>query len=247
MRRLVGWVVAADHVSPPFELLKIPLPSRPEKTTDVPSRTIEQYGQVSLIGLEHTPELESQVPALWQASRAVQAMGFAPTQIPVWQESVRVHALPSLQGDPFALIGFEQIPVDVLQEPTVWHWSSAEQTTGFAPTQIPAWQESVRVQALPSLQGDPSNLTGLEQEPVAGLQVPALWHWSSAVQTSGLAPTQTPAWQVSVCVQALPSSQVAPSFVPSQAALALQDALDITSKAHNTSDFAGDTTKVLNK
>src|SRR5437867_2811172 len=42
--------------------------------------------------------------------------------------------------------------------------------------------------------------------PVAGLQVPGSWHWS-AVQTTGLAPTQLPFWQVSVCVQASPSLQ----------------------------------------
>ena len=33
---------------------------------------------------------------------------------------------------------------------------------------------------------------GFEQMPVAGLHVPAVWHWSLAVQTTGL-PVQTPA------------------------------------------------------
>jgi len=61
------------------------------------------------------------------------------------------------------------------------------------------------VQALPSLQALPLTLAGFEHVPVAGLQVPAMWHWSEAVQTTGLLPVHTPLWQVSVCVQALPS------------------------------------------
>src|SRR5262249_46311051 len=43
-----------------------------------------------------------------------------------------------------------------------------------------------------------------------GSHTPALWHWSAAVQTTG-APVQLPAWQLSPCVHALPSSQVVPS------------------------------------
>ena len=55
-----------------------------------------------------------------------------------------------------------------------------------------------------------SSLAGLEQVPVAGLHVPASWHWSLAVQTTGFEPVHVPLWQVSVCVQALPSLQVVP-------------------------------------
>jgi hypothetical protein len=50
------------------------------------------------------------------------------------------------------------------------------QVTGLLPVQIPAWQVSVRVQALPSLQVEPSPLAGFEQAPFAGSQVPATWH-----------------------------------------------------------------------
>jgi hypothetical protein len=67
------------------------------------------------------------------------------------------------------------------------------------------------VQALPSLQVLPSVFVGFEHMPVAGLQVPAVWHWSRAVQLTGLAPVQAPFWQVSDWVQALPSLQVLPS------------------------------------
>jgi hypothetical protein len=41
----------------------------------------------------------------------------------------------------------------------------------------------------------PLALAGLEHVPLAGSQVPALWHWSDAVQTFGV-PVHTPDWQV---------------------------------------------------
>jgi hypothetical protein len=53
-------------------------------------------------------------------------------------------------------------------------WSS--QLTAPPPTQAPAVQASPAVQALLSLHPVPSGAAGLEQAPVAGLQVPATWH-----------------------------------------------------------------------
>jgi hypothetical protein len=52
---------------------------------------------------------------------AVQLTGLVPVHIPLWHESVWVHALPSLQLAPFAAAGLEQIPVEGLQVPTAWH------------------------------------------------------------------------------------------------------------------------------
>src|SRR2546430_8208437 len=89
------------------------------------------------------------------------------------------------------------------QVPGAWHWSAAVHTTGFAPTQAPAWQVSLCVHALASLQLVPLGLAGLLQVPDAGLQVPAVWHWSAAGDTTGVAPTQAPARPVSRCVRAL--------------------------------------------
>jgi hypothetical protein len=66
------------------------------------------------------------------------------------------------------------------------------------------------VHGSPSSQDAPSGLGGFEQIPVPGSHVPASWHWSLAMQTTGLPPTQVPFWQVSVCVHALLSSQGAP-------------------------------------
>src|SRR2546428_429226 len=97
-------------------------------------------------------------------------------QVPAWQESDWVQASPSVQVLPFGLWGLEQLPLAGSQVPATWHCPSAAQTTGFAPTQAPAWQVSVCVQPSPSLQVEPSALFGLEQVPVAGSQVPTSWH-----------------------------------------------------------------------
>src|SRR5262245_9892048 len=115
-----------------------------------------------------------------------------------------------MQTVPFGLSGLEQMPLAGSQTPASWHWSRAVQTTGLAPAQAPASQVSVWVQASPSVQAVPFGLSGLEQMPLAGSQTPASWHWSRAVQTTGVAPTQSPASQVSVWVQASPSVQALP-------------------------------------
>jgi hypothetical protein len=83
--------------------------------------------------------------------------------------SVWVHALPSLQVDPLIFGGFEHTPVPVLQTPTSWHWSDAVHVTELAPVQTPAWQVSVWVHALPSLQVEPFGLSASVQVPVAEL------------------------------------------------------------------------------
>src|SRR5438477_374544 len=122
-----------------------------------------------------------------------------PTQMPASQASVRVQALPSSQGAPSSLAGLLQAPVVGSQVPAVWHWSAAVHTTGFAPTQAPAWQVSLCVHALASLQLVPLGLAGLLQTPDAGSQVPAVWHWSAAVHTTGLAPRSEEGRVGSVC------------------------------------------------
>src|SRR5438093_1071062 len=170
-----------------------------------------QGAPLALAGLLQTPVAGLQAPAVWHWSAAVHTTGLAPTQAPAAQVSVCVQALPSSHGAPLSLAGLLQAPDAGLQTPAVWHWSAAVHTTGFVPAQMPASQASVCVQALPSSHGAPSSLAGWLQTPVAGLQVPAVLHWSAAVHTTGFAPTQAPAAQVSVCVQASPSSQGVPS------------------------------------
>jgi hypothetical protein len=87
-----------------------------------------------------------------------------------------VQALPSLQPVPSGAAGLEQAPVEESHVPATWHWSAAAQVTGLAPTQLPAWQVSDWVQALPSLHPLPLGAAGLEQAPVVASQVPATWH-----------------------------------------------------------------------
>jgi hypothetical protein len=67
------------------------------------------------------------------------------------------------------------------------------------------------VQALLSRSHEaPGAFSGLLQTPLLALHVPTEWHWSEALQTTGLPPEQFPDWQVSVRVQALPSSHWVP-------------------------------------
>ena len=162
------------------------------------------------VGLEHAPLLGLQVPAAWHWSLAVHVTGLEPAHTPAWHESTCVQALPSLQLVPFGRAGLEQTPLDGSHVPAAWHWSPATHVTGFDPVHVPLWQLSVTVQALPSLQLVPLAAVGFEQTPVLGLHVPAVWHWSSAVQVTGLDPVHVPLSHASLCVHALPSLQVAP-------------------------------------
>jgi hypothetical protein len=61
------------------------------------------------------------------------------------------------------------------------------------------------VQTSPSLHAVPSCAGRFEHSPVAGSHVPVTWHWSLGVHTTGFDPVQTPPWQASFLVQALPS------------------------------------------
>ena len=63
---------------------------------------------------------------------------------------------------------------------------------------------------MPSLHAAPLAAAGFEQAPVEGSHVPAMWHWSDAVQATGLEPLHIPFWQLSVWVQALLSLQDVP-------------------------------------
>src|SRR2546427_783189 len=148
-------------------------------------------------GFEHTPVDGLQVPATWHWSLAVQVTGLLPVQTPDRQESVWVQALPSLQAVPSGASGFEHAPVDGLQVPATWHWSLAVQATGLLPVLSTDRAASELVPLSPPVQVPPSGASGLEHAPVEGLQVPATWHWSLAVQMTGLPPVQTPDWQVS--------------------------------------------------
>jgi hypothetical protein len=161
-------------------------------------------------GLVHWPVEGSHAPATWHWSEAVQVTGFDPVHAPLWQASAWVQALPSLHGVPLEAAGLVHCPVVGSHVPATWHWSKAVQATWLPALQTPAWQVSFRSHALPSLQAVPSATAGLLHCPVVGLQAPAAWHESEAVQVTGFDPTHAPAWQVSFCVQALPSLHAVP-------------------------------------
>ena len=148
------------------------------------------------------PEGPSAPPA------GIRTMG-EPAQLPFRQWSPCVQALWSSQVVPSGSVAVTHWSSKSSQLP-VWH-SLPPQVRPVWRTQWPDWHHAVFVQNLPSSQSDSSGRTLEEQVPVDGLQVPALWHWSKAVQTTGLLPVQMPAWQVSVCVQTLPSLHVVPS------------------------------------
>jgi hypothetical protein len=76
------------------------------------------------------------------------------------------------------------------------------------PPQLPfAWQLSPTIHTLPSSQL-PLFTAGAGQ-PLAGTQLPAVWHWSAPVQETAAPPPQTPFdWHVSPVVQALLSLQL---------------------------------------
>jgi hypothetical protein len=85
-----------------------------------------------------------------------------------------VQALLSLQVVPFGSAGLEHAPLVGLHVPAAWHWSAAEHATGFEPVHAPAWQVSLCVQVLPSVQVVPFGTAGLEHAPLAGSHAPAL-------------------------------------------------------------------------
>ena len=107
-------------------------------------------------------------------------------QAPLWQVSVPLQALPSLQDVPFATGGFWQTP--------------AVQTFEV--------QEFPSAQSLPLSQGRQPAMGALLQ-PVLALQVSVVQALPSS--QSGVEPAaQAPLWQVSVPLQAFPSLQDVP-------------------------------------
>jgi hypothetical protein len=117
-----------------------------------------------------------------------------------------------LHGVPFGTsVGVEHAPVEGLHAPATWHWSLAEQVTGFDPVHTPDTHALRCMHGLLPVHAVPSVAAGFEHTPVDGLHVPATWHWSVAVQVTGLVPVHTPETHASVGVQAFPSSHQVPS------------------------------------
>lgn len=118
--------------------------------------------------------------------------GVPGVHVPDWQVSVPLQTLPSVQFVPFETTTWVT-PVTGLQESAVHGLLSS--TTGALPAvQVPAWHVSAPLQTVPSAHAVPLALAGFEHWPLEALQVPASWQESEPTQTTGLEPTQVPAW-----------------------------------------------------
>src|SRR5881628_639179 len=165
-------------------------------------------------GFEHMPVLVLQVPAVWQASEAVQVTGgVVCVHTPLSQVLIPLHMFPSSQSAPLLFAGFEHMPVLVLQVPAVWQASEAGQVTGgVVCVHTPLSQVLIPLHMLPSSQSAPLVFAGFEHMPVLVSQVPAVWQASEAVQvTGGVVCVHTPLWQVLIPLHMSPSSPSAPS------------------------------------
>ena len=122
-----------------------------------------------LVWVQPVPALQ---PSSVQTLPSSQLGGGPPTQLPPLQWSLVVQASLSLHG---AVLLMWVQPVLAVQLSVV-HGLPSSQLGGEPPVQMPAWQVSLVVQALPSSQSVPFGLIRSEHAPVAGLQVPAMWH-----------------------------------------------------------------------
>src|SRR3990172_8078421 len=139
-----------------------------------------------------------------------------PRQAPAEQVSLVVQALPSSHTVPLAT-AVNTHPVAGLQLSVVQALLSL-QLDAAPPTQAPAEQVSLFVQALPSLHGA---VLLVCTHPVAGLQESSVQTFASS-QLVAAPPTQAPAAQVSLVVQALASLQAAVLLVYTQPVAGVQ-------------------------
>src|SRR5256712_13534305 len=140
---------------------------------------------------------------------------------PLWQVSPVVQGLPSSHG----VLSGPGVPAPrppwqvslLVQEFSSSH--AAPASSAALPTQVPFWQVSAAVQALPSSQLVP--VSGVTVQLDVPSQVRVL-HWSE-VQVIAVPTHCPPPSQVSLKVQALPSSQPGPvGGVTAQLAVRLQ-------------------------
>jgi hypothetical protein len=82
------------------------------------------------------------------------------------------------------------------------------QTTAVPGVQVPLWQVSAPLQALPSPQLPPLVTGAFVQAPVAGAQVSVV-HVLPSLQLTGAPAAHVPPWHVSAPLQAFPSPHAA--------------------------------------
>jgi hypothetical protein len=110
-------VPAAWHWSEAVQTIAVPPQTPLVHASDVVQALLSsQVVPLAIVGLLHTPAV--QVPATWHWSEAVQTIA-VPPQTPLVHTSDVVHALLSLQVEPFVLIGLLHTPAE--QVPASWH------------------------------------------------------------------------------------------------------------------------------
>src|SRR2546426_263486 len=147
-------------------------------------------------------------PELAAAPQGVPASAAMPMHPPLSQVSSVVQALPSSHG----VLSGSGVPAQtppwqvslLVQEFSSSH--AAPSSSAALPTQVPFWEVSAAVQALPSSQLVP--VSGVTVQLAVPSQVRVL-HWSE-VQVIVVPTHCPPLVQVSLKVQALPSSQLVP-------------------------------------
>ncbi len=130
-----------------------------------------------------------------------------PLHVPLWQVSLLVQALPSLQGVPPTTATLIQLPVPVSQVSPVQGLLSSQFLV--VPLHTPFWHASPVVQALPSLQELPFATVGYAQLPVSASH-PSVVQGLLSLQTLAV-PAQVPSLHASPVVHARPSLQPVPS------------------------------------
>src|SRR2546425_3647847 len=158
--------------------------------------------------MQTPPWQASPLVQAWPSSQGVLPAPAVPRHPPLWQVSPVVQALPSSHG----VLSGSGVPAQtppwqvslLVQEFSSSH--AAPSSSAVLPTQVPFWQVSAAVQALPSSHAAP--VLGVTVQLDVPLQVCVL-HWSE-VQVIAVPTHWPPPVQVSLNVQALPSSHAAP-------------------------------------
>jgi hypothetical protein len=128
-------------------------------------------------------------------------------QLPFMQVSFAVQKSPSSHVVPSSFFWFEQEPSDGLHMGVWWQSFEGGPQSFIVPgTHVPFMHLSPVVHMLPSSQPVPGGMgEGGVQLPSDGLHVPGELHASPLVHVLIVPPAHVPFWQVSPCVQGLPS------------------------------------------
>jgi hypothetical protein len=161
---------------------------------------VSAHGVPLVTGVELQPVSGLHVSVV-HAFESLQLSAVPAVQVPLWQTSAPLQALPSVHDVPLATAEFTQ-PVVALHESVVQGFASLQEIA-LPAVQVPLWQVSAPLQRFPSRQGVPFG-AGAVVQPVAGAH-PSVVQGFESLQTSGVPAVHVPVWQVSGPLQRLPS------------------------------------------